>query len=119
MIQEAGLQTAGLLGTNYLVDKLPIAQLKTGSARPIGKAVVAIGAGYFLRRFVSSSVAKSFTMGGLMSAALDVYAMTAGKGVSGIPYGYETLNGGMGAIGYFDDGTDAELNAILDSVQAV
>lgn len=73
---------AGFVGSNMLTERLGARwpQLATGNARIATKAAVALAGYALLKRFGPPGTAAAFGIGGLTSAALDIYNRAMGSG---------------------------------------
>ncbi len=80
---------AGLVGSNMLIDRLPLpAQLQVGNGRILAKVGIGIVGAMVLRRFAGGKVAAGVLTGAMTGAALDLYNRFAGRGVSGMGEGF-------------------------------
>lgn len=119
-IKNGALTYGGMLGTNYVVDRIPWAPLQTPVGSALGKFGVAIVGGMALRKFAGVKVSNAFVLGGVMAAMDDVYTTAMGQRgqarLAGVPFGYEPRlsGGGVGNIGYFPNTTEEELEEIVN-----
>jgi len=115
LLQTAGIAATAMVATSIAADKLPIASLKAGNGRILGKALIAGVGGTLLARFAGAKIGSAFALGGLASVGLDLYnkfsgrqAQIAGLGAyvpgAGVTYSpYPQLTAGVSGLGEFDD----------------
>lgn len=116
LLETAGVAAAGMVATSLLADKLPIAALKTGNGRLLGKALVGVVGGTLIGKFAGSRRGTAFAVGALASVGVDLYNKFTAKGTAGlgeyIPGGGVSYGWGEGmpaladgsAVGEWDDG---------------
>jgi hypothetical protein len=115
----------GFIAANMLLDRVPglPASLKVGNGRIAAKAGLSIALGMLASKFASKPLGTAILVGGLTSAALDVFGKVAtGTGVKGWPTdalgaeGYPSLESGVGEDSSALAGEEDALNGVGEDV---
>ncbi len=84
LLQTAGVAAAGMVSTSLLADRLPIAQLKTGNGRLVGKALIGVVGGTLIGKFAGARNGAAFATGALAAVGVDLYNKFTAKGTAGL-----------------------------------
>jgi len=77
---DAAATAGGFIVNRLVLDRLPFAFAQSGWGRIAAKAAAAALGGMLIGRFAGKSIGRSYALGGMTDAALDVAGMVLNRG---------------------------------------